>query len=158
MFPNERRRKKIIKAQMLLRTEELCSASGPLFRLLFNSLLYVSMHEWKEGRRRNRDGLVHFSWIWDNEDRERKIRDDKGEMTNSREDSAVILLQWNFLLNKERKQDLVRKPWHCTVDTTIKYSTNFCHLLLYCCHSCHAVTEEAWTHVWRRIQIGLLIN
>lgn len=88
---------------------------------LFNSLLYVSMYECREGWERKRDGLVHFSWIWDNEDGERKIRNDKGEMTNSREGRAVIRLQYDFSLNDKAL------GWEAIVSdcTTAEYGLSF---------------------------------
>lgn len=45
-----------------------------------------------EGRGR-RGGLAGLGRTWDNEGRETEIRDDKGEMTHSREGKAVIRLQ-----------------------------------------------------------------
>lgn len=46
-----------------------------------------------EGRTGRGDGLVGFNRIWDNEDGGTEIRNDKGEMTNSREGNTVIRLQ-----------------------------------------------------------------
>lgn len=96
MFLNERRR---TKKSTNVKNRVALFSLRPSSLSFLNSLLYVSMLEWREGCKRKRDGLVRFSWIWDNEDREREIRDDKGEMTNSREGSAVIRLQCNFSLN-----------------------------------------------------------
>lgn len=65
--------------------------SGPVVRLCL--ITYCTSACWDGWKDRKERWTTGFNRIWDNEKGETEIRNDKGEMTNSREGSAVIRLQ-----------------------------------------------------------------